>query len=214
MASLGWIWFSGSWSLVVSRIFSRDCLLTALASHCWTLAGDTVHHVIWCGCSQNDSLLYPVWGIKRKSKAQPHSLWPHLRSLSASSLSPVLNIYLWIFFPACVCITVCAIPLEARRLCLNWSYRTLWATKYMWGVKSRSPGRTAGAPNHWVLSPAPHTCHFCCICYNAHIIPVTVREDRLKVEVQGAKVLWGCLGSWLSQRLILLLVIICFLASK
>lgn len=99
--------------LVLSNL--EDLLQTSLTSHCWTLVGGTVHHV-----------MFPKWQFalpRVRDQGRATFSVPRLRSLSAGSLFPPLNICIClcvcVFFSPCMCLYhMCAVPLEARRQCL------------------------------------------------------------------------------------------------
>lgn len=72
-----------------------------------------------------------------------------------SFLKTISFIYLFIFCVWFLC--VCLVSTEAKRGCWspwNWSYRWLWTTRWVLGIKFRSSGRASSASNCWTISLA------------------------------------------------------------
>lgn len=85
--------------------------------------------------------------------------------VSVSKNSWLLKIIIWIFYvygfflPTCMSVhSMCLITEETRRGLLipwKWGFRRLWAAAWVLGIKLKSFGRTASAPDGWSISEAP-----------------------------------------------------------
>jgi hypothetical protein len=61
-------------------------------------------------------------------------------------------------------------PEEGTRSPLNWSFRWLWAVRWMLGIELRSSGRAASTLTCWAISPALNYCFQMIVKYGNHCL--------------------------------------------
>lgn len=87
----------------------------------------------------------------------------------------------------------------------NWSFRRLWVTLWMLGIKPETPGGAASVLNHWAIVPAPKVHPLMSFVFPQWLLVVDLLSQNNKELSWQAEVARGFPG-WLWRNSVLLLV--------